>query len=275
MNRFEHKIVSFIAAVSPWTAPAIPTYFTVHNAVAYLLFGDAYDSYFVWILAIALEFVGLAAVHTVLEFVTWNKNKGHEEKAPTWVAVIAAIFYVVVVLTVNATLELNPGDIHVAVFARGALSLLSLPAALIVGVRAQHARRQEGEKEEQIFEMGEVSKDNELKREIKRIKAQQKYGTSETGFETPATSRSNSRSTFENPSITPATSEMGFRTPPTSGSISKTGRPSIHQHTVYSYMDRVLSEQGRTATYAEVARELNLPQSTASRLRNSWIERNQ
>lgn len=186
MNHFEHKIVNFIAAVSPWSAPAIPTYFTIHNALTYLLYGTSSDRWFVWILAIALEFVGLAAVHTVLEFWTWNKRHvGNGEQAPVAVAIISAVVYITIVLVVNVALELYPASRYAPIFARGTLSLLSIPAALIVGIRAQHIRRVQEENEQSDFAQNEQKAENELNREIKRMKAESRYRTNEQITEQP------------------------------------------------------------------------------------------
>jgi hypothetical protein len=57
----------------------------------------------------------------------------------------------------------------------------------------------------------------------------------------------------------------------TSGTTSKMGRPSIHQERVFSYMNDAYGKTGKTPTFTQLSSDLNLPQSTASRLRNEWI----
>lgn len=57
----------------------------------------------------------------------------------------------------------------------------------------------------------------------------------------------------------------------TSGSTSKMGRPSVHQERVFSYMEESLRQNGEVPTFTDLAKDLNLPQSTASRLRNEWL----
>jgi hypothetical protein len=59
----------------------------------------------------------------------------------------------------------------------------------------------------------------------------------------------------------------------TSGSISRTGRPSIHQERVFSYLDEQFGLTGNVPTFTEVMDDLGLPQSTASRIRNDWIDK--
>lgn len=70
-------------------------------------------------------------------------------------------------------------------------------------------------------------------------------------------------------------SETTSRSRPTSENTSRsygTGRPSIHEAKVFAYLDSVSAKEKRVASFTEVATALKLPQSTASRLRNKWIE---
>lgn len=48
-------------------------------------------------------------------------------------------------------------------------------------------------------------------------------------------------------------------------------RPAIQTPRVYGYMDKVLSEVGRIASYSEVQQVLGLASSTASTLRKQWL----
>lgn len=58
----------------------------------------------------------------------------------------------------------------------------------------------------------------------------------------------------------------------TSETTSRSGRPSVHEETVYGYMEQVLKSQGRIATFNETVQATHLPESTVSRLRNSWLQ---
>jgi hypothetical protein len=165
LKRIEHNLITAVAITAPWLAPAIPAYFAVHNAQRYLTFGDGWtDTAFVWIVGLAVEFVGLASVHTAVEFWTWNDEKRKSDNpAPFWVALGAVVFYVTVVLTVNAVLELTQG-LTVIVFARAALSLLSVNAAIIIGLRAQHARRRaEIDEQKTAKKTGQMSAEKPVK----------------------------------------------------------------------------------------------------------------
>lgn len=61
----------------------------------------------------------------------------------------------------------------------------------------------------------------------------------------------------------------------TSETTSRSGRPSLHDSEVFSYMNKVLEAEGRIATFSEVVQATGLPESTASRIRGKWIEQAQ
>lgn len=54
---------------------------------------------------------------------------------------------------------------------------------------------------------------------------------------------------------------------------SGTGRPSIHEQRVFSYMEDAITRTGQTPTFSDLVRDLKLPQSTASRLHNKYINK--
>jgi len=145
LRHAERAIIEFIVAFSPWLAPAIPAYLVAHNAWRYLAQGtETIDVGFVIVTALAVELVGLSAVHTATEFWTWNTEKRKsDDGAPFIVAAAAGLFYIIIVLLVNAVLEATGGDITARITAKALLSLLSVDAALIIALRSQHARRLE------------------------------------------------------------------------------------------------------------------------------------
>jgi DNA-binding transcriptional regulator YiaG len=80
-------------------------------------------------------------VHTTVTFWKWNDHhKDKADRSPYWIAFGAALFYVVIILTVNAALDLFPDSNYVKIGSHALLSLLSVDAAIIIAVRAQHAR---------------------------------------------------------------------------------------------------------------------------------------
>lgn len=136
IKRLEAMFIDTVAAVTPWLAPLIPAYLVYHNMTERL----GYPPIFGLVGAAAVEFLGLSAVHTAVTF--WQWNDAHKiERAPFWFAFGAGLFYVVIVLTVNAALDIWQGSDGVKILAHGLLSLLSVDAAVIIAIRAQHARR--------------------------------------------------------------------------------------------------------------------------------------
>lgn len=136
VKRIEAILIDAIAAVTPWLAPLIPAYLVYKNMTQQL----GYPVIFGLIGASAVEFLGLSAVHTAVTFWQWNDNH-KSERAPFWFAFAAGLFYVVIVLTVNAALDIWRDSDGVKIFAHALLSLLSVDAAIIIAIRAQHARR--------------------------------------------------------------------------------------------------------------------------------------
>lgn len=136
IKKLEAMFIDTIAAVTPWLAPLIPAYLVYHNMTERL----GYPFLFGLIGAAAVEFLGLSAVHTAVTFWQWNDNH-KSERAPFWFAFGAGLFYVVIVLTVNAALDIWRDNDGVKILAHGLLSLLSVDAAVIIAIRAQHARR--------------------------------------------------------------------------------------------------------------------------------------
>lgn len=142
IRNFERVAIDTVAAVSPWLTPAIPAYLVAGHAAKYLVQGNSWiDQVFVVVCALAVETVGLSAVHTAIGFYTWNTEKRqNDDAAPFWLAMFAGVFYVVLVVLVNAVLDATQAP-WALIAAKAMLSLLSVDAALVIALRAQHARR--------------------------------------------------------------------------------------------------------------------------------------
>jgi hypothetical protein len=136
VRKIEATLIDTISAVTPWLAPLIPAYLVYRNMTTQL----GYPPLFGLIGAAAVEFLGLSAVHTATTFWQWNDDHKNEH-APFWLALCAGLFYILIVLTVNAALDIWRGSDGVKIFAHALLSLLSVDAAVIIALRAQHARR--------------------------------------------------------------------------------------------------------------------------------------
>ena len=93
----------------------------------------------------------------------------------------------------------------------------------------------------------------ENKREIWKLKHETSNGTNGTGNRSSRNSKSS-------------------KTP--DGTSNRTSRTlSPNQQRVFSYLEQQVELRGEVPSFSEVMEKLELPQSTASRLRNEWIER--
>ena len=168
-NKLENTLLNFVAGVSPWMAPLIPTYYAAYNAYTYLTKGhEWYDGLAVVVVALVVECIGLAGVHTAIQFWNWNRTKlKTEDEAPLRLAVAAVIFYVVIIILVNAMLDFfhvaDPALLpYVEIVAVALLSLLALNSALIVALRAGQGER-ERKAQESKAERTKFRKENSRK----------------------------------------------------------------------------------------------------------------
>ena len=148
--KLEKRLLDFVAAIAPWLAPLIPTYFAAYNAYEHLTKGkEWWDVAAVVIVALVVETIGLAGVHTAIQFWNWNRTKRKtDDAAPMGLAIVAVVVYVAIIITVNGILDYyavaDPGHLpYVRIAAVAMLSMLALNSALIVALRAgqQTARR--------------------------------------------------------------------------------------------------------------------------------------
>lgn len=179
LREIERRAIDFVAAGSPWLAPAIPAYLVAHNAAKWLTAGTTWlDWGFVLIVALATEFIGLSAVHTSVEFWMFNNEKRKtDDPAPLHVAIFAGVFYIALVLLVNVVLEATGGHFVAVIAAKALLSLISVDAALIIALRAQHARQ-----------LGEIETEKREKKADKIEKRLEKKGVSQPDNSQPSQS---------------------------------------------------------------------------------------
>lgn len=137
----EQSAVNFFSAVGPWLAPLAPAYLSYYHMVDGMLFPH-------WIalsIAAVVEILGLSAVSTVISFWAYNRRRvANYKKAPIWWALASFIAYLFIILTMNVMMdasEIIQNGLYapwVKVAAGGMLTLLSVPAAVILAVRTQH-----------------------------------------------------------------------------------------------------------------------------------------
>jgi hypothetical protein len=129
----EGLLIDQIAATSPWLAPLLPAFMTWSSMTTRLGFPQ-------WVAlagAGVVELLGLSAVTTTVQFWDFNANR-RANRAPVFVSGLTAGFYLAVVLTVNVIMDTSPVEEK---WAKVLLSSLSVCAALVLALRAGHARR--------------------------------------------------------------------------------------------------------------------------------------
>jgi len=236
VNETEGSLVNFLTAFSPWLAPLAPAYMTYMHMVQFLSF----PKFYAFALALVVEILGFGTVSTFLDFWFYNRrNKAASKKAPLILVVISFGFYLGLIVISNVFIDVAKafGTEHqqlLAIVGVRALLTLQTIPAAII-VAVRTGHR-------------------DLLKEIRQEKLEKEQVTSESNYGTSGSRSMNSKNT--------------------SRSHPKMGRPPVHQEKVFLYMDEILQRDGRIATFLEVQRELNLPESTASRIRNDWLLNN-
>lgn len=241
LDRTEVSWVNLLTKALPILVPIIPAMQTKRHVVEVL----GYSQEASWIAAIIVEFFGYAAMYKMIQFAEHNRRYAEKNRAPFGVAVMIYLAYLAIIIVFNVIPEVvTKQPVHV-IWMNALFAVLSVPAGALTAVSALHTERKEAMKRRGSGTSSETTSETPLPKRVPK----------------PLPEVNTSRSVPQ---------PIGFDT---SGS-SRTGRTPVHQERVFEYMDRVLSEQGRVASFSEVEQALNLPQSTASRLRNDWREKN-
>lgn len=287
LDRGENGVVAIISKIVPLLVPIIPAYVGYRHVTNPKLLN--FDPFFGWVYAAVIEGLGYAAVYKAVQFWEYNKtsqakrevrlvamsskdrmlqrarNKITEKqtRAPLGVAIGIYVVYLIVTLAVNVVLDIYTGVVWYNILAIGLISFLSFPAGLLMSISAIHAQRTSGTQTSgtstsETSTSGTTSGTKTSGTKLLKVTSRTRTSRTQT-----------SRTTNGNGTSRTAPQPMGFDT-----SESKMGRPSIHEGRVFRYMDQVWNERGEAASFTEVQEELKLPQSTTSRLRKLWVERN-
>lgn len=238
----ETPFAKLAIVILPIIAPLVPALLTGLRMQILLLnlIGDKLDksiaSYGAFIISVVLELLGyVGAVMFVRSIYNLIKNKTLEYYLPVFLTGIAYVFYLADMYSINVQLNSETPN---TVFIFGLLSFMTVPTGLLAATSI--TERQEKEQE---YETRQEQRQDKMERF--RIKHGTSRSTSESNMEVPKQFRNNN------------------------GTM---GRPSIHQERVFSFMEQYYQSTKNVATFTEVMTNLKLPQSTASRLRDKWIE---
>ena len=136
IDQIEGSIINLVSAIAPWFAPVAPAYMAYKGMRDVIIWPPLVAG----LIAAVIEMLGLATITTTLTF--WRHNRQREFRAqgrqlPTWIPIVVFAFYLFVVLTVNVVMDVEQFEYRI-LLAKFLLSLLSVPAAVILGVRALH-----------------------------------------------------------------------------------------------------------------------------------------
>ena len=136
INGAEKSFLDLLSALVPWAVPVIPAYLTVYHTQNEM----GFPAWVAFTAGFVTEVLGIASVATAIKFYRHNlKYKDNKNHAPFLLAIGTYVFYLVIILTVNVLLEFVAGSRSTAVIiAIGLFSLLSLPSAVLISIRAQH-----------------------------------------------------------------------------------------------------------------------------------------
>lgn len=138
MDNTEHSIVSFLSKLVPILVPLIPAYIGYSHVVKELEF----HPFFGFTYGLVIEGLGYASIFKAVQF--WENNRHYtkqENQAPLALAVLIYVAYILVTLSVNVLLDWQSGVVWWKVLATGAISLLSIPAGLLMSISAVHTER--------------------------------------------------------------------------------------------------------------------------------------
>lgn len=137
--------LDLLAATVTWLPPLIPAFLAAHNMIAVLQF----PTWLALVGGVVVESLGLVSIHTTFQFWNWNENRREGGPAPTLLAASTGAFYLSVVLTVNVILDIGISP-AVQIVAKALLSLISVPAGVVLALRAQHSRRTHDQQQKEI-----------------------------------------------------------------------------------------------------------------------------
>lgn len=166
----EQNLIDNVARFVPWLAPGIPAVFAYMNSRTQLQM----EWPIALLIALTVEGLGLASVHTALSLVEHIKTHSkNQPKTEAWIMLCMTLFYLAIVVTVNIILDLNhPVQIIVA---KALLSLVSIPAAVTLSIRQLHKTRLADEAEQKAEKTAQgklgalTKKYNELEKTNKEL----------------------------------------------------------------------------------------------------------
>lgn len=140
INQGEETVINAVSTIVPWLVPVVPAYLTYSHAL-----NKTELNFPQWVaicVGLVVESLGLTSMYRIFQFQEYNrKYKDDGKKAPVIYPIGTYVFYLVVILLVNVVLDYQNGVKVANIVAIGLLSLLSIPAGILISVQAQHTER--------------------------------------------------------------------------------------------------------------------------------------
>lgn len=136
MNRLEKNAVRIVAKLSPWLAPLPSAYFVARSAITHL----ALPLPVAVVVALIIETLGLATVHTALWAHDWNTHRRKTDpSAPLGLCIALGGVYVVATLGLVVFLEVWP---LLATYAPALFPALAVVGALNLAMISRQEQRE-------------------------------------------------------------------------------------------------------------------------------------
>jgi uncharacterized membrane protein YidH (DUF202 family) len=138
MDKGELSFVTAVSKIIPLLVPLIPAYVSYQHVISELQF----HPFFAFAYGAVVEGLGYAAIYKAVQF--WEENRHYTKatnKLPIWLPITIYVLYMIVILSVNVMLDAVRGVEMHKVWATGLISVLSLPAGLLLAISALHTER--------------------------------------------------------------------------------------------------------------------------------------
>jgi hypothetical protein len=240
MNNLEKNLVKVVAKASPWLAPIPSAYFVGQASMEHL----AIPLPVAVVAALVIEFLGLSTVHSVLWLADYNANRRKiDPHAPTWIAGVLGVAYVVATVGLVVLLEVAP---FLATYVPALFPVLAIVGVVNLALIAQQERR-----EDAIETQKAEARERRWARRQARKPAQQVHKTiTEPAQESAQEGAQNAvldsinRTRRERRETLKRALLEAYRDDPEMGTTEAARVLGVHRNTVHGYA-RELQEQGR------------------------------
>jgi len=138
----DHELIKIVSKTSPWLAPIPSAYFVARSGIAHL----ALPLSVAITVAVIIEFLGLATVHTALWAYDWNAHKRKTDpSAPLGLAIALAGVYIVATWGLVVVLEVWP---ELSTYAPAIFPALAVVGALNLALISRQEMREDTVKQE-------------------------------------------------------------------------------------------------------------------------------